>query len=212
MITLPAYFGDSEKQRAFVALIAPSVTSRKDDGSLFASLAAEGCDRVALYDKTGFPVSLLEVIDQIYLQLAGYDASEFVIAAFALVKAGRNVTDVGWHMVEHALTSGIKSKAGTLLAAARQAPAIFPGLHLTDFTEKKLKQMHHQNMRKASKMGHEIPRDLGDPCVTALLEAAIRGGEGNAGAVIQWTIAHAPDPEGTVQSYRHRLIELLVAA
>jgi hypothetical protein len=212
MITLPAYFGDPEKQRAFVELLAQSAIGGKIDGSLYSNLATKGCDRVALYNKTGFPVSLLEVIDQIYLRLVGYDASEFAIKAFSVVKSGRNVTDLGWNLVEHAVVCGLAREGEAFAAAARQAPAIFPRLCLSAFTEKQLQHLQHESARKALKMGHQTPSTLRDPRVAALLNAAIRGGEGNAGAVVQWTIAHAPDPEVTVQSHKRKLLEMLEAA
>jgi hypothetical protein len=212
MITLPAFFGDPQKQTAFVATIARIVSHEKQEGSLFAGLDNQNLDRAELYRETGFPVSLLEVIDQIYRRLENVDAFQFATRVFSVVKPGGDVAGIGWGTVEYALSRGVAFGGEAFVDAARKAPARFPCLAVPVFTLNQLQQAQKRSVRLALKLGYETPSALWDPRVIALLNAAMRGGEVNAGITLCWSLEQAVYPECLVRSYVRKLIELLEAA
>jgi hypothetical protein len=164
----------------------------------------------ALHEMSGFPASLLTVIDQIMKALSPDEAHQFGIDAVCGAKRGVNVADVGWRLVEAALTLGVAREGEGFVDAARKAPWAFPRLDVPTYTASQLKAACNRSNRMARKLGHDQIQ-IEDPRVVALMSASTRGGEANAGVVVKWVIGRSYDPEPTARNFAKILIKLMEA-
>jgi hypothetical protein len=211
MITLPAFFGDACKQVALLELM----HARKQAahrGLLNSEPANLDTKELSdLHGVSGFPASLLTVIDQIMKALPLDEAHQFGIDAISCVKPGANVADIGWRLVEAALTRGVARGGEEFLDAARKKPMVFPRLVVPTYTASQLKAACNRSNRIARKLGQDRIL-IEDRRVVALMSASTRGGEANAGAVVKWVIDHSYDPDPAAQNFASILIELMEAA
>jgi hypothetical protein len=182
MITMPAFFGDPSKQAALLELL--RVLNKAGVSGIFRSKAVklDASELGALHEMSGFPASLLTVIDQIMKALSPDEAHQFGIDAVCGAKRGVNVADVGWRLVEAALTLGVAREGEGFVDANRMA----------------------------RKLGHDQIQ-IEDPRVVALMSASTRGGEANAGVVVKWVIGRSYDPEPTARNFAKILIKLMEA-
>jgi hypothetical protein len=139
MITMPAFFGDPSKQAASLELL--RVLNKAGVSGILSSEAVnlDASELGALHEISGFPASLLTVIDQIMNALPLDEAHKFGVAAIGGAKPGANVADLGWRLVEAALTRGVARGDEEFLDAARKKPMVFPRLVVPTYTASQLK-------------------------------------------------------------------------
>jgi hypothetical protein len=211
MITMPAFFGDPSRQAASLELL--RVLNKAGVSGILSSEAVnlDASELGALHEMSGFPASLLTVIDQIMNALPLDEAHKFGVAAIGGAKPGANVADIGWRLVEAALTRGVARGGEEFLDAARKKPMVFPRLVVPTYTASQLKAACNRSNRIFRKLGQDRIL-IEDPRVVALMSASTRGGEANAGAVVKWVIDHSYDPDSAAQNFANILIELIEAA
>jgi len=205
MISMPAYFSDTLKKEAALTQIMAFQFNKEGIG-IFDIFGLEAGSFDKIYDLTGFPASLISVVDHILCALPGPENCKFAIETFAAIEPGLDVANIGWQVVEHVLTRSVARCGETFVDKARQTPSLFPNFNTPRHTQSELQKNAKRDIRIARKLGREI-ETIFDPRISALMKACSNISNIKAGEIISWAFSQDRDREQAVESARRILLQ-----
>ena len=95
-----AYFGETEKKRAFLDKF-KNIFNSDEEAKRYFSKSPETISQICFC--TGFPASLVDIIISLFCGLENRNAKQIIYAIFAAAKPDSDVSDFGWQFVRKIL-------------------------------------------------------------------------------------------------------------